>query len=104
MGRAVGRPGGTSDGLDELDRGLRRASWDLSSAAPSFWKGPWRARGRQSGPLVAFRGGLGRSSFRVKAFSAPGPLPGGLGGPPDPPSGGLGSVFQGPSETDFSKI
>ena len=55
------RPGSKSSDTDELDRVTGGGPWDLSSAAPSFRKGPWRARGRQSGPLERFQGGLGRS-------------------------------------------
>ena len=66
MGRAVGRPGGKSRETDELDRVTGGGPWDLSSAAPSFRKGSWGARGRQSGPLERFWVGLGRSQTSLE--------------------------------------
>ena len=41
-------------GVKELDRVIGGGPGDLLSAAPSFRKVPWGARGRQSGPLERF--------------------------------------------------
>ena len=48
IGRAVGSPGPPPQGVWELDRVIGGGPRDLSSAPPSFRRGPWGGPGRKS--------------------------------------------------------